>query len=112
MTAEAHAASACMHNACMPNITIRDVPADVHAVLQQRAAAAGQSMQQYLLSLLRHQASEQDTRESTRDWLARAAERARGRQSNLRGVDVVALIHEGREERTRQILGLREGDSE
>lgn len=32
----------------MPNVLIRDLPDDVHANLQRRAAAAGQSLQQYL----------------------------------------------------------------
>jgi len=32
----------------MPNVLIRDLPADVHASLQRRAEAAGQSLQQYL----------------------------------------------------------------
>lgn len=32
----------------MPNVLIRDVPDDVHASLQRRAAAAGQSLQQFL----------------------------------------------------------------
>ena len=36
----------------MPNIHVEDVPDDVHATLQQRAAAAGQSLQEYLLARL------------------------------------------------------------
>ena len=32
----------------MPNVLVRDLPDDVHAGLQRRAAAAGQSLQQYL----------------------------------------------------------------
>lgn len=32
----------------MPNVLIRDLPDEVHASLQQRAEAAGQSLQQYL----------------------------------------------------------------
>jgi plasmid stability protein len=32
----------------MPNVLIRDLPDDIHARLQQRAEAAGQSLQQYL----------------------------------------------------------------
>lgn len=32
----------------MPNVLVRDLPEVVHARLQQRAAAAGQSLQQYL----------------------------------------------------------------
>ena len=34
----------------MTTIQIKNVPAGVHAVLRQRAAAAGQSLQEYMLS--------------------------------------------------------------
>ena len=36
----------------MPSIQVKDVPADVHAILRRRAAAAGQSLQEYLLDQL------------------------------------------------------------
>ena len=36
----------------MPAIQIKDVPDDVHQVLRMRARAAGQSLQEYLRSLL------------------------------------------------------------
>jgi hypothetical protein len=32
----------------MPNILVRDVPTEVHAALQRRAEATGQSLQQFL----------------------------------------------------------------
>lgn len=41
-----------MHNASMPSITIRDVPAEVRDKLAARAAAEGRSMQQYLVKEL------------------------------------------------------------
>ena len=41
-----------MHNACMPLIQIRDVPEAVRDELARKAAAAGQSMQAYLLGEL------------------------------------------------------------
>ena len=37
----------------MPNLLVRDVPADVHAALQRRAERRGQSLQQFLTSELR-----------------------------------------------------------
>jgi plasmid stability protein len=40
----------------MPSIQIKDVPDDVHAVLRRRAAASGQSLQEYLLARLREEA--------------------------------------------------------
>ena len=36
----------------MPSIQIKDVPAETHSVLRQRAAAAHQSLQEYLRALL------------------------------------------------------------
>jgi plasmid stability protein len=58
----------------MPSVQIKDVPADVHAVLRQRAAAAGQSLQEYLLGRL-----VADARQPTlEELLARAGGRAGG----------------------------------
>lgn len=36
----------------MPSVQIKDVPAETHAVLRQRAAAAHQSLQEYLRTRL------------------------------------------------------------
>ena len=36
----------------MPNVLIRDLSEDVHAHLRERAAAAGQSLQQFLVAEL------------------------------------------------------------
>lgn len=36
----------------MPNVLVRDLPDDVHAELQRRAEARGQSLQQYLTAEL------------------------------------------------------------
>ncbi len=41
-----------MHNECMPNVVIRDVPDAVHRRLVQNAADRRQSLQQYLLGEL------------------------------------------------------------
>ncbi|MGB7448653.1 MAG: hypothetical protein WA892_05945 [Ornithinimicrobium sp.] len=38
----------------MPNVLVRDLPDDVHAALQQKAAQHHQSLQQYLTAELRH----------------------------------------------------------
>jgi hypothetical protein len=40
----------------MPSIQIKNVPPDVHRILSQRAASAGQSLQEYLLAQLTQQA--------------------------------------------------------
>jgi hypothetical protein len=39
-------------NGAVPSIQIKDVPAETHAVLRRRAAAAHQSLQEYLLARL------------------------------------------------------------
>jgi plasmid stability protein len=41
----------------MPSIQVKDVPEEVHATLRRRAATAGQSLQEYLLAHLTHEAN-------------------------------------------------------
>jgi antitoxin FitA len=65
----------CMHRAHMKNILIRDVPDETHAVLRRRAAEAGTSMQEYLLSILNDLANPPTVEEV----LARAGGRSGGR---------------------------------
>jgi len=52
----------------MPNVLVRDLPAEVHAALSRRAADAGQSLQQYLLGEL--------TKLATRPTLGEVLDRA------------------------------------
>lgn len=59
----------------MPTIQIKDVPADVHARLRRRAAAAGKSLQEYLLGQL----IEEARTPTLDDLLDRAGGRAGGR---------------------------------
>ena len=40
----------------VPSIQVKDVPDDVHRILRRRAAAAGQSLQEFLLVLLQNEA--------------------------------------------------------
>lgn len=42
----------------MPNVLVRDVPDEVHAALQRKAARRHQSLQQYLTVELRHLAEQ------------------------------------------------------
>lgn len=58
----------------MPSVQIKNVPPDVHRVLRRRAAAAGQSLQEYLLARL----SEEARQESLEEVLERAGSRAGG----------------------------------
>lgn len=62
-----------MHNASMPSITIRDVPADVRDKLAARAATEGRSMQQYLVKELTRLVD----RPTNREIFERANRRAR-----------------------------------
>lgn len=59
----------------MPSIQVKDVPEEVHATLRSRAAAAGMSLQEYLLGRLI-----EDARTPTLDEvLDRAGGRAGGK---------------------------------
>ncbi|MDO5535689.1 MAG: hypothetical protein Q4F65_13700 [Propionibacteriaceae bacterium] len=75
----------------MPNIQIKGVPAETHVILKQRAAAAHQSLQEYLLARLVREA-QQPTLDEV---LARAGSRTGGRLSLA---DAVAAV---RSERAR-----------
>lgn len=44
-------------NGAMPSIQIKDVPEETHAIFRRRAAAAHQSLQEYLLARLVQEAS-------------------------------------------------------
>lgn len=59
----------------VPSVQVKDVPEDVHRVLRQRAAAAGQSLQEYLRVRLIDEAR----RPTVDEILARAGERSGGR---------------------------------
>ena len=74
----------------VPSVQIKDVPADVHAVLRQRAAAAGQSLQEYLLGRL--------VADARRPSLDELLERAGGRAGGSTSFDSAArLIRADRE---------------
>jgi plasmid stability protein len=62
------------YRALVPSVQIKGVPDDVHRVLRQRAAARGQSLQEYLLARLVEAAHEQPLE----DVLARAGGRSGG----------------------------------
>jgi antitoxin FitA len=85
----------CMHNACMKNIQVRNVPERVHKVLRRRAADAGQSLQEYLLQLLEERAAKPTIKE-----LFAEIER---RRSGGRMGDSAKLIREIRDEREEEL---------
>jgi len=81
-----------LHTASMPNVLVRDLPADVHAELQRRAARAGQSLQQFLIvELTRLSATP-----TVADLVARVERRSGGRMPLA---DAAANIEAGRRER-------------
>ena len=55
----------------MPNVLVRDLPDDVHAALQRKAAQHHQSLQQYLTSELRHLAERRELSDVLDDIEAR-----------------------------------------
>jgi hypothetical protein len=79
-------------NGAMPSVQIKDVPADTHAVLRRRAAAAHQSLQEYLRSRLIDDAS----RPTLDEVLDRAGGRAGGSVSIA---DAVAALSDDRARR-------------
>ena len=79
-------------NGAMPSVQIKDVPENVHAVLRRRAAAAGQSLQEYLLGRLVEEAS----RPTLDEVLDRAGQRAGG---SLPFAAAVAAVRSDRDSR-------------
>jgi plasmid stability protein len=79
-------------NGAMPSVQIKDVPEQTHAVLRRRAAAAGQSLQEYLRSRLIQEASEPTLDEV----LDRAGGRSGGR---VPMADAVATVRADRDRR-------------
>lgn len=76
----------CLHHVSMPNVLVRDLPEPVHAVLAQRAAAQGVSLQQYLTGELRRLAE----RPTVDEVLARVGRRSGGRVGLAQAVEDLA----------------------
>lgn len=83
----------------MVALQIRDVPDEVRDRLAAAAARRGQSLQAYLLDLVNADAR----RDRNRELIATLRGRTDGTQSTLE--ESMALKHELRAERDRQILG-------
>jgi hypothetical protein len=73
----------------MPSVQIKDVPERTHSVLRQRAAAAHQSLQEYLLARLIEEADE--------PTLEEILDRAGGRSGG--SVPLMAAVTAVRDER-------------
>jgi antitoxin FitA len=76
----------------VPSVQIKDVPEQTHAVLRQRAAAAHQSLQEYLRARLIQEASE--------PTLEEVLERAGGRSGG--SVPLKASVAAVRSDRARR----------
>ncbi|WP_147917445.1 FitA-like ribbon-helix-helix domain-containing protein [Ruania zhangjianzhongii] len=76
----------------MPSVQIKNVPEETHRVLRRRAAAAHQSLQEYL----RAQLIEQAKQRSLDDVLADAAAQSGG---SATFADTVALVRSDRDRR-------------
>lgn len=76
----------------MPNILIRDVPADVHSELARRAERQGRSLQQYLTALLTREA----TTRTLDDVLDRIDRLQGGRLSFAEAVEALRQVREER----------------
>ena len=76
----------------MPSIQVKDVPDTVHATLRQRAAAAGMSLQEYLLDLL----TEDTNTPTLNEVLDRAGGRAGGRAPLKKAVKAIRAERDAR----------------
>ena len=76
----------------MPSVQIKDVPPETHAVLRRRAAAAHQSLQEYLLSRLIEEAS-QPTLEEVLD---RAGSRSGGSTTLSEAAQIIRAERDAR----------------
>jgi len=91
--------SACLHNASMPNILIRNVPPEVHAQLVAAARDRGQSLQQYVLGLISGASPVMSHAEAIA-WLRNWRDRM---PSGDVGVSGAELVREARREHAREI---------
>ncbi len=77
----------------MPNVNVRDVPEDVHAVLTARAAAARQSLQEYMLQQLIQHAR----RPTMREVLEQVRARKAATTSSVTDEMILDALDEGRD---------------
>ena len=83
----------------MSSVQVKNVDEETHELLRQRAAAAGVTLGEYVLELIR-----KDLRKPTRaEWLARVRSLP---PANIATEDVIRDLDEGRAERAVHIDGL------
>lgn len=81
-----------MHTVSMPNVLIRDLDPEVHAVLTARAESNGQSLQQYLTQELTRIARTKNNAELMAEITAR------GDRIHLTAEEILEAIRRGRSE--------------
>ena len=85
-----------MHNAVMSSeITITNVPDDLRAALEQRAAICGQTVEEFILSDLKRFAPPPPNDE----WLRKVRERVNRYGSQVTAEEILAARDAGRERR-------------
>ena len=85
-----------------PNLLVRNVPTDIHQRLVRRAQGEGKSLQEYVMSLLKESAGKPTMAEVMAEIEANLAAHP---LSSISAEEIVATIHEGREERTTRLRG-------
>ena len=84
-----------LQNACMPAITIRDVPSETRDLLAERASASGRSLQQFLRTELIRLAERPDNLAI----VTRAQDRVRQTGEALTSEQILELLDAGRADR-------------
>ena len=84
------------------NLLVRSVPTDIHQTLVCRAQGEGKSLQEYVMILLKESAGKPTMAEVMAEIEANRAVHPR---PLITTEEIVAVIREGREDRTRRLLG-------
>jgi plasmid stability protein len=84
----------CLQNACMPSISVRNVPEATRDALAAKAALAGQSLQEYLLAQLVEMAE----RVELAEILAEMKDIASVWDTSVTSEQILDAIHDGRRE--------------
>ena len=82
----------CSYVACMPAVTVRDIPEATRNALAARAANSGQSLQEYLRGALIEMASKPDVAE----LMTQVRQQKTAAQSSLSADAILGHITDGR----------------
>jgi len=79
----------------MAAIQVKNVPRELHDKLRERAGGESMTLAAYILSVLEREVAKPQTLD---EWML-----DRSFNGSVKGVDIAALIREGRDERTAEI---------